>query len=69
MDQLLKQDLQQAPTLRQGQLDNGLKYVLLPNKSPPERFEAHLEMHVGKSSICVSSHTSQHHEDIPGEGC
>jgi predicted Zn-dependent peptidase len=30
-----------------GQLDNGLRYVLLPNKTPPERFEAHLEVHAG----------------------
>lgn len=48
MEQLLRQDLKQAPALHTGQLDNGLKYVLLPNKTPPERFEAHLEMHVGK---------------------
>lgn len=69
MEQLLQQDLQQAPTLHQGQLDNGLKYVLLPNKSPPERFEAHLEMHVGKYSTCVfCSHISHRREDIPGEG-
>jgi len=30
-----------------GQLDNGLRYVLLPNPSPPQRFEAHLEVHAG----------------------
>ena len=30
-----------------GQLNNGLRYVLLPNPSPPQRFEAHLEVHAG----------------------
>jgi hypothetical protein len=30
-----------------GQLDNGLRYVLLGNPSPPQRFEAHLEVHAG----------------------
>lgn len=47
MEELLGQGLQQSAALRTGQLDNGLKYVLLPNKTPPQRFEAHLEMHVG----------------------
>lgn len=65
MEQLLQQDLKQAPALHTGQLDNGLKYVLLPNKAPPERFEAHLEMHVGTSqnrrglSTCVPHHVFQ----------
>jgi predicted Zn-dependent peptidase len=30
-----------------GHLSNGLRYVVLPNNVPGERFEAHLEMHVG----------------------
>jgi len=30
-----------------GQLENGLRYVILPNKLPPQRFEAHLEIHAG----------------------
>ena len=30
-----------------GQLENGLRYVILPNKLPPKRFEAHLEVHAG----------------------
>jgi len=33
--------------IRRGTLPNGLKYVILPNKVPEGRFEAHLEMHVG----------------------
>ena len=28
-------------------LANGLRYVVLPNNVPGDRFEAHLEMHVG----------------------
>ena len=30
-----------------GALPNGLRYVLLPNRSPPSRCEAHLEIHAG----------------------
>lgn len=39
--------LEEHPDLQMGQLDNGLKYVILPNKVPLNRFEAHLEMHAG----------------------
>ncbi len=46
-DAILGKPLDWHPDLRQGQLDNGLQYVLLPNKIPPERFEAHLEIHAG----------------------
>jgi len=35
------------PKLHHGRLSNGLQYVILPNKVPPNRFEAHMEMHVG----------------------
>ncbi|KIY95413.1 hypothetical protein MNEG_12550 [Monoraphidium neglectum] len=45
--QLLSQEIQPHGELVQGRLPNGLQYVLLPNKTPPARFEAHLEMHVG----------------------
>jgi predicted Zn-dependent peptidase len=48
VDQLLDQKLEQMPGMTLGQLDNGLRYVILPNKVPPNRFEAHLEMHVGE---------------------
>ena len=37
----------QHPELVTGQLENGLRYVMLPNKTPPNRFEAHLEVHAG----------------------
>ncbi|XP_024530004.1 stromal processing peptidase, chloroplastic [Selaginella moellendorffii] len=43
----LKNMLPSHPKLHRGQLDNGLRYVILPNKVPPNRFEAHMEMHVG----------------------
>ena len=39
--------LPQHPLLLRGQLPNGLRYVVLPNRVPPNRFEAHLEMHAG----------------------
>uniref|UniRef100_A0A061SA19 Insulinase (Peptidase family m16) family protein isoform 2 n=1 Tax=Tetraselmis sp. GSL018 TaxID=582737 RepID=A0A061SA19_9CHLO len=44
---LLSKELPKHPDLVQGQLDNGMKYVILPNAVPPQRFEAHLEVHVG----------------------
>ena len=44
---LLDAPLQQNSQLVTGQLDNGLCYVILPNAVPPERFEAHLEIHAG----------------------
>ncbi|KAJ7516395.1 hypothetical protein O6H91_22G056800 [Diphasiastrum complanatum] len=43
----LNSKLPSHPKLHRGQLDNGLRYVILPNKVPPNRFEAHMEMHVG----------------------
>ena len=35
------------PDLVVGHLSNGLRYVILPNATPPDRFEAHLEVHAG----------------------
>ena len=35
------------PDVRSGTLPNGLPYVILPNKSPPDRFEAHLQVFSG----------------------
>ena len=43
----LAQSLESHPSLVRGTLNNGFEYVILPNKSPPGRFEAHLQMHVG----------------------
>ena len=44
---LLDSNLSSMPGLELGQLDNGLRYVILPNKVPEDRFEAHLEIHAG----------------------
>lgn len=35
------------PDVKSGVLENGLSYVILPNKSPPGRFEAHLQVFSG----------------------
>ncbi len=35
------------PEVRSGTLANGLPYIILPNKSPPGRFEAHLQVFSG----------------------
>jgi len=55
--QLLKAPMREHGQLVQGQLSNGLRYVVLPNKTPPERFEAHLEIHAG-------SVDEQEHEQV-----
>lgn len=47
---LLDAPLQPNSQLVTGRLDNGLNYVILPNAVPPERFEAHLEIHAGARS-------------------
>ncbi|BAU00743.1 Stromal processing peptidase [Vigna angularis] len=43
----LSSELPSHPKLHRGQLKNGLRYLILPNKVPPKRFEAHLEVHAG----------------------
>jgi hypothetical protein len=45
--ELLSQRVKGNAQLITGQLSNGLRYVLLPNRTPPQRFEAHLEVHAG----------------------
>lgn len=37
------------PDVKSGNLPNGFSYVILPNKSPPGRFEAHLQVFSGSS--------------------
>ena len=39
------------PDVRSGTLSNGLPYVILPNKSPPDRFEAHLQVFSGSGTL------------------
>ncbi|KAL0429662.1 UNVERIFIED_CONTAM: Stromal processing peptidase, chloroplastic [Sesamum radiatum] len=46
-ENFLRFELPSHPKLHRGQLKNGLRYLILPNKVPPNRFEAHMEVHVG----------------------
>lgn len=39
------------PDVRSGVLENGLPYIILPNKSPPGRFEAHLQVFSGSGAL------------------
>ncbi|KAL7581314.1 hypothetical protein ACA910_006078 [Epithemia clementina (nom. ined.)] len=41
--------LPQHPDVVSGVLDNGMPYIILPNKSPPGRFEAHLQVFSGSA--------------------
>ncbi|KAL5713697.1 hypothetical protein ACHQM5_015750 [Ranunculus cassubicifolius] len=43
----LDSELPSHPKLYRGQLKNGLRYLILPNKVPANRFEAHMEIHAG----------------------
>ncbi|KAK9950839.1 hypothetical protein M0R45_006305 [Rubus argutus] len=47
LEGFLSSELPSHPKLYRGQLKNGLRYLILPNKVPPNRFEAHMEVHVG----------------------
>jgi hypothetical protein len=38
------------PDVKSGTLPNGFSYVILPNKSPPGRFEAHLQVFSGSGT-------------------
>ncbi|KAF7103073.1 hypothetical protein CFC21_104104, partial [Triticum aestivum] len=46
-EDVLDTPLPSHPKLIRGQLKNGLRYLILPNKVPADRFEAHMEVHVG----------------------
>lgn len=42
------------PNVKSGVLENGFSYVFLPNRSPPGRFEAHLQVFSGSGTLsCV----------------
>ncbi|XP_074560219.1 LOW QUALITY PROTEIN: stromal processing peptidase, chloroplastic [Curcuma longa] len=47
LEGFLNSPLPSHPRLHRGQLKNGLRYIILPNKVPANRFEAHMEVHVG----------------------
>jgi hypothetical protein len=57
LNDYLAAPLEQHPSLVRGRLDNGFEYVILPNKSPPGRFEAHLQVrrHARWGSVLVAS--------------
>jgi len=44
---LAGQGLPIHPGVKRGVLPNGMRYVILKNAMPPQRFEAHIELHVG----------------------
>lgn len=44
-----EQKLPVHPNIKSGVLDNGFSYVILPNKSPAGRFEAHLQVFSGSA--------------------
>ncbi|CAM9642158.1 unnamed protein product [Chrysoparadoxa australica] len=46
---MMTKSLPPHPGLKTGTLPNGLRYIILPNASPPERFEAHLEVFAGSA--------------------
>ncbi|XVF74025.1 hypothetical protein PTKIN_Ptkin13bG0028700 [Pterospermum kingtungense] len=47
LEGFLSTELPSNAKLHRGQLKNGLRYLILPNKVPLNRFEAHMEVHVG----------------------
>ncbi|XP_056162823.1 stromal processing peptidase, chloroplastic isoform X2 [Syzygium oleosum] len=47
LEPFLGSKLPPHPKLYRGQLKNGLRYLILPNKVPLNRFEAHMEVHAG----------------------
>lgn len=64
VNELLNEELEQMKDLVVGHLENGLKYVICPGKVPRERFEAHLEVHVGEqradSVLCAWEQASNY---------
>lgn len=50
-EEVKEQELPVHPLVHSGVLDNGLPYVILPNKSPPGRFEAHLQVFSGSGKL------------------
>jgi len=44
---LSDRQLEEHPGVKRGVLPNGMRYVILRNAMPPQRLEAHIEIHVG----------------------
>lgn len=51
MQGVMSSELPANPQMREGMLPNGLRYIILNNQSPPERFEAHLEVKTTKCNF------------------
>ena len=65
--EVLNATIDTHPDLVKGKLDNGLEYVILPNAKPPQRFEAHLEVHAGEalpSLHCCTFHVLACHRKL-----
>jgi len=62
--EFMSEPLPVHPDVRSGVLPNGLPYVILPNKSPPGRFEAHLQVFSGSADELESqqgiAHLTEH---------
>lgn len=56
----LKQPLPFHPDVSSGILPNGMSYIILPNKSPPGRFEAHLQVFSGSADELESQRGLAH---------
>jgi hypothetical protein len=52
------------PKVRSGQLSNGLPYIILPNKSPPGRFEVHLQVFSGSGMYYICFKTMLNTFDV-----
>lgn len=52
MQGVMSSELPDHPQMREGVLPNGLQYIILNNQSPPDRFEAHLEVRTGTDGKC-----------------
>jgi zinc protease len=54
-------ELAPDPALVQGQLENGLRYVLLPNPTPKNRISMHLDVQVGSMNEADGQQGSAHY--------
>eukprot|EP00903_Cladosiphon_okamuranus_P006624 g6470.t1 len=60
MQGVMSSELPTHPQMREGMLPNGLRYIILNNQSPPERFEAHLEVFAGSADELDSQQGMAH---------
>ncbi|CAM9843317.1 unnamed protein product [Pylaiella littoralis] len=60
MQGVMSAELPHHPMMREGVLPNGLQYIILNNQSPPDRFEAHLEVFAGSANELESQQGMAH---------